>query len=96
MNTAKDGQYLVTADGHHGNSWHHEQTSSAPGTALAQTHSLRRHTQCDEPGQRGEPRLPGLLSYQLNCQRFITDTGQLFVGVVFYAMTGCALILSIG
>lgn len=52
--------------------------------------------QCDEPGQRGETRPPGLLSYQLSGQRFITDTGQLFVGVAFYALAGCALILSTG
>lgn len=47
--------------------------------------------QCDEPGQHAEPRPPGLLSYQLNSQRFITDTGQLLVGVAFYAVAGCAL-----
>lgn len=52
--------------------------------------------QCDEPGQRSEPRTPGLLSYQLNSHRFITDTGQLLVGVAFYAVAGCALILSMG
>jgi len=52
--------------------------------------------QCDEPDQRSEPRPPGLLSYQLNNQRFITDTGQLLVGVAFYAVAGCALIIYLG
>ncbi|WP_406626090.1 hypothetical protein [Acidovorax sp. SDU_ACID1] len=51
---------------------------------------------CDEPSTRTAPRPSGLLSYQANGQRFITDTGQLLVGVVFYAVTGGAFILSLG
>ncbi|MBO9679426.1 MAG: hypothetical protein J7556_14385 [Acidovorax sp.] len=37
----------------------------------------------------------GALSYEHNGQRFITDTGQLLIGVVFYAIVGSAAIYAL-